>query len=125
MFPEHPDSLVLSGDRADLEECEVTKACHGLSLKTIREHSYPNAFYRHVRNPVVHRYGVGDYASIFPGGSKDVPIGYANVIHKPYRRIYFNVEWLSALAESVVGAAAPHLGSAPFPKPYAWWLPER
>ena len=91
----------------------------------IREHCYPNAFYQNVRNPAVHRYGVGDYASVFPGGSKDYPIGYANVMEKPYRRIYFNIEWLCQLAEQVVASAASHLESAPFPVPYQWWLPAK
>jgi hypothetical protein len=123
MFPEHPDSLVLSGDRADLSETEVAKGCPSLSLKIIREHSYPNAFYQNVRNPAVHRYGVGDYASVFPGGTRNHTIGYANVMEKPYRRIYFNIEWLCKLAEQVVTSAASHLESAPFAEPYAWWLP--
>ncbi len=120
-FPSMPDSLVLDGDRADRDESDVKRACPSIPLPMIRKHSYPALFYEHIRSGVVHEYSPTKFASIFPGGSRDTPISYSNVIERPFRRIYFKLDWVFKVASSIASNAEPDI-RARNRLPHVWWL---
>ncbi len=133
-FPDALDTLVLEGDDVDMDESEVQSTCPDVSLTTIREHSYPNVFYRKVRSPYVHEYNPGERASRYPGGHRTTAvISYLNSLPsstKPdtkgrrpsFRKIHFNVEWLANMIDSIGERVVHDWSSGQQPVPAKWWV---
>ncbi len=121
LFPETAGTLVLHGD-CDASGKEVIAACPALSSSKIREFSYPNLFYSEIRSGLVHEGDTTERGSTHPGGTRPADISYANVIHKPFRRIHFSISWLSKVAESIAENVAPEIYNPRFPLPPKWWL---
>ena len=121
------DSRVVTGAEIDLEEHEVRSVCPGITLKELRRHSYPAAFYTHVRSAVVHEYELGAVATAWPMTSLSAGVSYANHLTggNPYqaeRKIHYHVPWLAQIARSIASGADKAYPTLPASsKPSSWW----
>jgi hypothetical protein len=122
LYPGYVDARVIYGDESDLDESEVVRLCPTLTLKEIREFSYPNLFYRHIRSGLVHEYMATEHGSTHPGGSRYAEISYCNTSRKPYRRIHFDIDWLCTIATGIGDRANDDIRNLAQPDPAQWWL---
>lgn len=120
-------SRVITGPEADAEESEVQCLCPSLSLTLIREFSYPNVFYRHLRSYLIHQYRLGRAATAWPMARRDAGVSYSNVLDRStpprsYRQIHFRAQWLAGVIRSVATAGEVDILSGPHPHPSTWWV---
>ncbi len=125
-FPSHKlDTLVVTGERVDLAEDELSALDPKLSTKKLRRFSYGSVFYEHVRSGYTHEYHLTTSASEFPQISEPAPVSYVNVLrrsdHRTHRRIHFDVAWVAEVVESVSASVAAS-GLACIPEPKTWWI---
>ncbi len=115
---------ILVGDEVDLPEDVVLNASPLLTLKDVRERSYPAVFYEHVRSALVHEFHLDNRASGVPMTDREVAVSYVNVVQdgKNQRRIHFHLGWLLDLARSVGDRARVDLKGRPLALPMSWWV---
>jgi hypothetical protein len=114
------DSRVITSAESDMTEAEVQGHCPSLTLKQIRNWSYPVVFYAHVRSPLVHEAHLGDRAAGTPMTEREeVAVSYVN--RSGTRRLHFHLPWLIEVARSIAHAADPSVNARPLPDPPVWW----
>ena len=117
------DDVTVTGQQVDKTEDELihldpTK----LTSKKLREFSYGNVFYRHVRSGYTHEYHTTDFASSVPRAGESAPVTYRNYLRPPQRRIYFDVTWVVEIVESVLPPVIASSHKQPLPDPTTWWV---
>ena len=117
-----PDTRVVTGEEVDLPEDEVRSVVPELSLKDLRQHSYPSAFYTHIRSAYVHEYHVGSHgdAGVLLMGQGNVR--YGNWMDRPYRRISFDLGWISQIMNSAILSAERDWQDRPLKALSTWWI---
>lgn len=119
-------SKILTGEQVDATESEVMQACSTLSLRDIRDRSYPVVFYEHVRSTLVHEYHLDSRSAAVPMTEQTAAVSYVNVITddgiNSKRRIHFHLPWLIELARSIAASAQAQMPSRPLATPTPWWL---
>lgn len=115
------DGLVVTGDRVDADEREITSVAH-VSSEFIRRYSYGNIFYRHFRSGYVHQYKTGTHGDEYIMSTTRGDITYSNWMEPPYRRINFSFAWLAAIGRSVVANAADDYWAGQQAIPNPWWV---
>jgi hypothetical protein len=127
-FAPFQDTLVLSEDRIDCmdrSEAEILSVCPTLPRRTIRLYSYAHILYKEVRSGYVHEYSLSDKADSVPHHSaRESAISYRNWASGRTRRIYFNVNWVADVAESLAKEVDSMSSSLPMAQPSPWWLDE-
>jgi hypothetical protein len=122
-FLNYDPTRVLIGDEVDRSEDDILTISNTLSLKELRECSYPNLLYAEIRSGYAHEYRPGVRADSWPMTAKlSVSVSYVNLVGDPDRHIHFHVNWISNLAVEIakaVDAAAPGL---PRQQPSRWWI---
>lgn len=117
-----PDDLVTTGDRVDLAEEEILSVTT-LPLRTLREFTYPNLFYRHFRSAYVHEARVGRHGDEIVMSETRGDITYACFFEKPRYRINFATSWLASVTRSIWSSAREDVRArAPLPYPDPWWV---
>lgn len=130
------DDLVVTSAEVDMSEHEVLAQCPQLTLGEVRAHSYPAAFYQHVRSTLVHEYHLGDSAAIWSMTAREARVSYVNVADwsdesddydelREYRQIHYHIPWLIKLLRSIAIRSGSPLRSAPLPRPSWWWIEGR
>jgi hypothetical protein len=66
-----------------MTEAEIQAICPTLSIKDIRDRSYPAVFYKHVRSTLVHEYHLDDRSSAVPMTARPAAVSYVNVMGNP------------------------------------------
>jgi hypothetical protein len=115
---------VLTDLDVDLPEADVRGASNLLTLKDVRDRSYPVVFYQHVRSTLVHEFHLDNRASGVPMTTRDAAVSYVNVLEKgrKQRRIHFHLPWIIEIARSVAQGAEVDLKKRPLPVPSSWWI---
>lgn len=113
---------ILIGDEVDKNGDEIRAACPGINLECIRRSSYANLLYRQVRCAYAHEGRIGPAAESSPQTVLTSHVSYFNSMIQPHRRIYFPVEWMSALAEGAAQAVDKMAPIPPVQPPKTWWL---
>jgi hypothetical protein len=114
------NSRVVTSAESDMTEAEVQRLCPSLTLRQIRDWSYPVIFYAHVRSPLVHEAHLGDRAAGAPMTERDeVAVSYVN--RSGTRQLHFHLPWLIEIARSIAHAAEPSVNPRPLPDPSRWW----
>jgi hypothetical protein len=105
-FMDYSDDRVLTGNDVDRTEAVILSVCPSLRHKEIRRFAYASVFYEEVRSSYVHEYRSGKKADSMtfasPGGDE---ISYGNWMNDPDRHIYFPINWIARVAESVAAVA--------------------
>ncbi len=128
MFGLGYSSRVLVGTEVDMAEADVLRICPSLTQAEVRLFAYPNVFYKEFRCGLVHEYRLGDAASDWPMTAHKEEVSYFNMaeaLEGAWRRIHFDMPWLTNLAVSVAGQVEPDIGRAPLATPGVWWLHEK
>lgn len=125
-FPPHKeDKMVVTGEDVDKTEDDLLALDPELATKRLREFSYGNVFYRHVRSGYTHSYHTTEYASSVPIADETRSVSYINRHDLSYRPIYFSMSWLADLIESVLVRVMALGGNQPLPDPQTWWVAGR
>lgn len=122
--PGIPDALplIVTGDHVDQSESELLALDPKLTASELRPFSYGNLFYKHVRSGYTHEGHTTDFASRYPMALEPVPVSYVNYVSRPHRRIYFSVDWVAELVESISASVEPLLLQQPLQEPKPWWI---
>ncbi len=128
MFGLGHSTLVLRGVDVDMREAELVKLPIGLTVKQLREHSYPAIFYKHVRSNLAHEYKLSDDAASHFATRLEADVSYVNR-HDPdepdlsRRLIHFHMGWLASITRSIVSNVADLVENyQTLPRPSKWWL---
>jgi hypothetical protein len=127
------EDLVVTSADVDMSEHEVLAQCPQLTLWEVRAHSYPAAFYQHVRSTLVHEYHPGDFAATWSMTACEARVSYVNVADwsdesddydelSEYRQIHYHIPWLIKLVRSIAICSDGALRSTPLPHPGSWWV---
>jgi hypothetical protein len=119
-------SSALTGEAVDTDEREILRSCHNLSLRELRERSYPAVFYEHVWSALMRESG-RDTQPASTVSSQTVGVSYKYEVSDAktgeFRwRIHFDLPWLLAVSRSIAERAEPHIKSQPLGQPGSWWL---
>jgi hypothetical protein len=117
-----PDVLVVTGDRVDLAELDISRVVP-IDLPTLRKFSYGSVFYEHFRSGYVHTYQVGSHGDEVVLSTTRGAITYTNSVKKPHRRINFDISWIAQVAKSIWASAENDFyARTALPDPAEWWL---
>jgi hypothetical protein len=116
------DALVVTGAEVDQAETGLRALDQRLTPDLLREFSYGKLFYDHLRSGYTHEYHTTEHASPRAQATEPAPISYVNFASGRNRRIYFDIEWVAELVESVSSSAVPLRRQAPFQDPVPWWV---
>lgn len=128
MFGLGNSSLVLRGSDVDMTEAELLKLPLGLTVKQLREHSYPAIFYKHVRSNLAHEYKLSDDAASHFATRQNASVSYVNRVDPEEeelsrRLIHFHIGWLANVARSIASNVAGLIENyQTLPRPNNWWV---
>jgi hypothetical protein len=120
--PGIPDMRIVTGEQVDQSEAELARLDPELTAERLRRYCYGNLFYKHVRSGYTHEGHPTIFASRYSMAERAAPVSYVNYVDKPNRRIYFSVDWVAELIESVSSSAEPLLYSLTLREPKTWWI---
>jgi hypothetical protein len=117
---------VLLGTEVDLTEERLLHIDLTLSNIDMRQHSYANLFYKHVRSCFSHEYELTQHASEYRMAIAESGVSYVNKIHQGIGRlIHFEPQWMADLVHQLSHSVSSSLFERQNTTPQLWWIDGR